>query len=214
QRRPDAEEDQDRAAAEGALHADRGRGRRGRRGGLVPLPRRVAEERCPRRRCHRRDRHGGARPRPGVSQVPQDDVFAGEPDAFGRLWTPHRMAYIKGEGKPTGPGKDEGCPFCLAPKSSDEESLIVARGDLVYAILNLYPYNAGHVLVCPYRHVADYTDLTGQETAEDPPARINPDKFAVAKSGITRPEDAVRLARRLIEAIAEPHLLDGHSVVI
>ena len=101
-----------------------------------------------------------------MNQVPQDDVFAGEPDAFGRLWTPHRMAYIKGEGKPTGPGKDEGCPFCLAPKSSDEESLIVARGEEVYAILNLYPYNAGHVLVCPYRHVADYTDLTASETAE------------------------------------------------
>jgi ATP adenylyltransferase len=76
------------------------------------------------------------------------------------------MAYIKGEGKPSGPGEDEGCPFCQAPKLSDEESLIVARGSQVYAILNLYPYNAGHVLVCPYRHVADYTDLTSEETTE------------------------------------------------
>jgi ATP adenylyltransferase len=76
------------------------------------------------------------------------------------------MAYIKGEGKPTGPGADEGCPFCQAPKLSDEEALIVARGDLVYAILNLYPYNAGHVLICPYRHVASYPDLTGPETIE------------------------------------------------
>jgi ATP adenylyltransferase len=96
----------------------------------------------------------------------EDEAFAGVPDSFGRLWTPHRMAYIKGEGKPSGPGEDEGCPFCQAPKLSDEESLIVARGSLVYAILNLYPYNAGHVLVCPYRHVADYTELTPQETAE------------------------------------------------
>ena len=95
-----------------------------------------------------------------------DDVFAGVPDAFGRLWTPHRMAYIKGEGKPSGPGADEGCPFDRAPKLSDEEGLIVARGSLVYVVLNLYPYNAGHLLVVPYRHVADYTDLTAAETVE------------------------------------------------
>jgi ATP adenylyltransferase len=88
------------------------------------------------------------------------------PDAFGRLWTPHRMAYIKGEGKPSGPGEDEGCPFCHAPTLSDAEGLIVARGSLVYAVLNLYPYNGGHVLICPYRHLADYTELTPAETAE------------------------------------------------
>ena len=93
-----------------------------------------------------------------------DQVFAGVPDAFGRLWTPHRMAYIKGEGKPSGP--DEGCPFCRAPTLGDEEALIVARGSLVYAVLNLYPYNGGHVLICPYRHLADYTELTQDETAE------------------------------------------------
>jgi len=89
-----------------------------------------------------------------------------EPDAFERLWTPHRMAYIKGEGKPAGSGSDEDCPFCRAPKLSDEDGLIVARGTLVYAVLNLYPYNSGHLLVCPYRHVPDYTDLTVTETAE------------------------------------------------
>jgi len=87
-------------------------------------------------------------------------------DPFERLWTPHRMAYIKGEGKPSGPGADEGCPFCRAPTVTDEEGLIVARGSLVYAVLNLYPYNSGHVLVCPYRHVADYNDLTAAETTE------------------------------------------------
>ncbi len=100
------------------------------------------------------------------SESPDDQVFAGVPDAFGRLWTPHRMAYIKGEGKPSGPGEDEGCPFCRAPTLSDAEGLIVARGSLVYAVLNLYPYNGGHVLICPSRHVADYTELTTEETAE------------------------------------------------
>ena len=103
---------------------------------------------------------------PGPETPDEEPVFAGVPDAFGRLWTPHRMAYIKGEGKPSGPGEDEGCPFDLAPKLSDEDGLIVARGELVYAVLNLYPYNSGHLLVCPYRHVADYTDLTVGETAE------------------------------------------------
>jgi ATP adenylyltransferase len=95
-----------------------------------------------------------------------DEAFAGVPDSFGRLWTPHRMAYIKGAGKPSGPGEDEGCPFDIAPTLSDEDGLIVARGALVYVVLNLYPYNAGHLLVVPYRHVADYTDLTPAETAE------------------------------------------------
>jgi ATP adenylyltransferase len=95
-----------------------------------------------------------------------DAVFAGVPDAFGRLWTPHRLAYIKGENKPSGPGEDEGCPFDRAPKLSDEDGLIVARGSLVYAVLNLYPYNAGHLMIVPYRHVADYTELDPDETAE------------------------------------------------
>ncbi len=95
-----------------------------------------------------------------------EEGFAGVPDGFGRLWTPHRMAYIRGEGKPSGPGGDEGCPFCRAPTLSDEDGLIVARGSLVYAVLNLYPYNAGHLMVVPYRHVADYTDLTVAETIE------------------------------------------------
>lgn len=92
----------------------------------------------------------------------------GVPDAFQRLWTPHRMAYINGEGKPEGPGEPAGtdCPFCRAPRREDREALIVARGEHVYALLNLYPYNPGHLLVCPYRHVADYPDLTAEETAE------------------------------------------------
>ena len=95
--------------------------------------------------------------------VPQDG--AGVPDGFRRLWMPHRMAYIKGENRVSGP-EPEGCPFCRAPRLSDAEGLIVARGALVYTVLNLYPYNAGHLLICPYRHVADYTELTPAETTE------------------------------------------------
>ena len=102
--------------------------------------------------------------RPGCPCLRMQDG-AGIPDGFARLWMPHRMAYIKGENKPAGQEGD-GCPFCRIPSLSDEDGLIVARGGLVYSILNLYPYNAGHLMVLPYRHVADYTDLDEAETAE------------------------------------------------
>ncbi|WP_245691444.1 HIT family protein [Sinosporangium album] len=97
---------------------------------------------------------------------PIEQAGAGIPDTFQRLWTPHRMAYIKGENKPTGSGPGDGCPFCEIPKMRDEDGLIIARGSAVFAVLNLYPYNSGHLMVCPYRHVADYTELDTAETSE------------------------------------------------
>ena len=87
-------------------------------------------------------------------------------EAWDRLWTPHRMTYLKGEGRPAHGEAGEECPFCNAPNRPDSESLIVAKGAWVFAIMNLYPYNSGHMLICTYRHVADYTDLTTEETAE------------------------------------------------
>lgn len=100
------------------------------------------------------------------SEAAELQYGAGPADAFGRLWTPHRMAYVKGEGKPVGSGADEGCPFCAIPAMPDAEGLVVARGERVYAVLNLYPYNAGHLLVCPYRHVSDYTGIDSDEVLE------------------------------------------------
>ena len=88
--------------------------------------------------------------------------FAAVPDAFQRLWTPHRIAYIESGQQP---GEDS-CPFCLAPDMSDEKALIVARGSTAYVLLNLFPYNSGHLLVCPYRHVATYDEATTEEVAE------------------------------------------------
>ncbi|GAA3173072.1 HIT domain-containing protein [Nonomuraea roseoviolacea subsp. carminata] len=95
-----------------------------------------------------------------------DQPGAGEPDNFERLWTPHRMAYIKGEGKPSGTGAGDGCPFDAIPRMSDEDGLVVARGEVVYAVLNLYPYNSGHLMVVPYRHVSDYDELDRAEVLE------------------------------------------------
>src|SRR5262249_3616968 len=91
-------------------------------------------------------------------------VVSGEPDRLGRLWTPHRMACVTGEGKL--PGGDDSCPFCRAPTLPPDEGLVVALGRTVFAVLNLYPYNPGHLMVLPYRHIADYTELTPEETKE------------------------------------------------
>ena len=91
--------------------------------------------------------------------------LAGVPDAFQRLWTPHRMVYIEGENKPLDHGAGS-CPFCRAPEGADADGLVVHRGTHVYAVMNLYPYSPGHLLLCPYRHVSDYTELSTDETAE------------------------------------------------
>lgn len=90
----------------------------------------------------------------------------GVPDAWQRIWAPHRMAYIQGENRPNSAEDLAGCPFCRVPTGSDESGLIIARGELAYVVLNLYPYNSGHTLVCTFRHVADYSDLTEAEVAE------------------------------------------------
>ena len=92
------------------------------------------------------------------------ETFPGEADGFERLWTPHRIAYIQGE-RPD-PKGGEGCPFCAAPEREDGDGLIVHRGEHCFVVMNLFPYNPGHVLVCPYRHVALYVDLTDDETTE------------------------------------------------
>ena len=90
---------------------------------------------------------------------------AGVPDEIERLWTPHRMEYIRGQNKPADSSEGE-CPFCRMPTLTDEDGLLVHRGETSFVVLNLYPYSPGHLMVCPYRHVADYTELTDEETRE------------------------------------------------
>src|ERR1035438_4444893 len=78
-------------------------------------------------------------------------------DGFQRLWTPHRMVYINGE-RPTDHA-GEGCPFCAVTGKADAEGLIVHRGQSCYVVMNLFPYNPGHVLICPYRSEEHTSEL-------------------------------------------------------
>ena len=90
---------------------------------------------------------------------------AGMPDAWQRLWAPHRLEYLRGENRPL-EGNENECPFCAIPKMNDREGLLVHRGNEAYVVMNLYPYNPGHLLICAYRHVADLTDLNETERNE------------------------------------------------
>lgn len=84
---------------------------------------------------------------------------ASSEQALERLWAPYRSAYLITTEKSAD-------PFLTLPEKSDEDALIVARGTTMYCVLNLFPYNPGHMMVVPFRQVADYTELTNEETAE------------------------------------------------
>jgi ATP adenylyltransferase len=101
----------------------------------------------------------------GRPRIDSPSDFTGDPDGFERLWTPHRMVYLQGQTREPDAAASE-CPFCRAPELDDAEGLIVARGEHAFVVLNLFPYNTGHLLVCPYRHTAYYPDLDEAETAE------------------------------------------------
>jgi ATP adenylyltransferase len=76
------------------------------------------------------------------------------------LWSPWRLAYITGTGQPTG------CVFCAALESADGAPLILFRGRACYVILNLFPYNNGHLMVVPNRHIPSLAAATEEELAE------------------------------------------------
>lgn len=87
------------------------------------------------------------------------DQGVGDDDQLMRLWSPYRMSYIADRI----PGDD---PFETIPTMDDADGLIVARGEHVYCLLNLFPYNAGHMMVVPYRREANFEDLTAAESLE------------------------------------------------
>jgi len=83
------------------------------------------------------------------------------------IWAPWRVGYILGEDAPSQPKGNTGCIFCDKPHADDDKAhLIVAKSTLCYVILNLYPYNNGHLMVVPYRHGAQLEELDDREAAQ------------------------------------------------
>jgi ATP adenylyltransferase len=77
-----------------------------------------------------------------------------------RLWAPWRSAYVTGSG-----GADTGCIFCNSSEPGRDE-LVLVRGRVSFVILNLYPYNNGHLMVVPNRHAPDLATLSAEEQGE------------------------------------------------
>ncbi len=102
-----------------------------------------------------------------------------------RLWSPWRMEYIR-SARPT---DKPGCIFCDLPAKEDEEALILSRSERAFALLNAYPYNAGHLMVAPFRHVGDLEGLADEELLE-----------------------MDRLLRRSVEALREVAEPDGFNL--
>lgn len=76
------------------------------------------------------------------------------------LWAPWRLEYILGP-------KSGDCPFCLPEHTDeDEKRRVLYRGEKCFVVMNIFPYNNGHIMVCPYRHVSNLVDLTKDESHE------------------------------------------------
>ena len=82
-----------------------------------------------------------------------------------KLWSPWRSKYIESLSNEM---DDDKCIFCEAAKNdvNDPESLLVRKGELTFTLLNLYPYNNGHLMTVPFRHIGDLDDLSDQEGSE------------------------------------------------
>ena len=91
------------------------------------------------------------------------------PEATGleRLWAGWRNAYVSGvaQADDREPSADE-CIFCALADEDPENEQVLANGEHVFALLNAYPYNSGHLMVAPRRHEGNLEALTGDETAE------------------------------------------------
>ena len=98
--------------------------------------------------------------RPSAATDQPNPATAATSDPRARpLWAPWRMQFVAGP-------KTTGCFLCekgTAAPEADLDNLVIARGELAYVLLNAFPYNSGHVLVAPYRHVPQLADLTGGE---------------------------------------------------
>lgn len=96
-----------------------------------------------------------------TTDAPRDpDPQQGKIDGYDRLWTPWRLEYVADPET-----SNSGCPFCL-DDDADDDGRVIHLGEQAMVLLNAYPYNPGHVMVIPRRHVADYDRLTPAETHE------------------------------------------------
>ncbi|GBD94494.1 AP-4-A phosphorylase [bacterium BMS3Abin05] len=82
-----------------------------------------------------------------------------------RLWAPWRLQYIQNADAE----KEKGCIFCLIPEETpekDRKNLLLYRGEKTFVVLNRFPYNNGHLMVVPYRHIAGFESLESDEKLE------------------------------------------------
>jgi ATP adenylyltransferase len=99
-----------------------------------------------------------------------------------RLWAPWRAKYIESFSNEESKGKE--CLFCEKAKSNDDEkNLVLFRGETCYIIMNLFPYNSGHIMVVPYKHTSSFSSLTEEEMLE---------LMKVIKKGISALEIALK----------------------
>ena len=77
-----------------------------------------------------------------------------------QLWAPWRLEYIASA------DEQEGCVFCTAAGSTDEDGLVVHRGGKAFALLNKFPYSSGHLMVAPLRHAGEFAELADDEVLE------------------------------------------------
>ena len=76
-----------------------------------------------------------------------------------KLWAPWRIEYVRSE-------KDDGCIFCDKPKMDHREGLILAKGKAICTLMNLYPYNNGHLMIAPYQHTGNTQELSYSSRSE------------------------------------------------
>lgn len=101
-----------------------------------------------------------------------------------KMWSPWRSQYIQSF-KEKGCSKT-GCVFCDAQEDADsEDSLVVYQDELTFVIMNLYPYNNGHIMVVPRRHISDFKKLTTEEHSE---IMANLDKSIRAMDSVLKPQ--------------------------
>jgi ATP adenylyltransferase len=89
------------------------------------------------------------------------NFYSGSQSKMDLLWAPWRMQYIQAI------EKDDGCIFCTKPsQSEDKKNLILYRGKSCFVLMNLYPYNNGHLMVIPYHHTSDIAMLDRETSCE------------------------------------------------